>query len=92
MQRLHRRIASAQPRDGMTATLALTTSYWVNLNIQVAAEYNAACDALRPPPQPAARLVPAGLVADELRKLAELRDAGVLTDEEFAVQKARLLG
>jgi Short C-terminal domain len=31
-------------------------------------------------------------VADELKKLAELRDAGVLTDEEFAAQKARLLG
>jgi hypothetical protein len=31
-------------------------------------------------------------VADELRKLVELRDEGVLTDEEFAVQKARLLG
>lgn len=31
-------------------------------------------------------------VADELRKLAELRDAGVLTDAEFAAQKARVLG
>jgi hypothetical protein len=30
-------------------------------------------------------------VADELRKLAELRDAGVLTNAEFAAQKARLL-
>jgi hypothetical protein len=32
------------------------------------------------------------LIADELKKLAELRDAGVLTDDEFASQKARLLG
>lgn len=31
-------------------------------------------------------------LADELRKLAELRDAGVLTEAEFAAQKARLLG
>ncbi len=31
-------------------------------------------------------------VADELKKLAELKDAGVLTHEEFAVQKARVLG
>lgn len=31
-------------------------------------------------------------VADQLRKLAELRDQGILTDEEFAVQKARVLG
>ena len=28
---------------------------------------------------------------DELAKLAQLRDAGVLTEEEFAAQKARLL-
>lgn len=31
-------------------------------------------------------------IADELKKLGELRDAGVLTDEEFAAQKAKLLG
>lgn len=35
---------------------------------------------------------PAGSVADELVKLAQLRDAGVLTVEEFEAQKARLLG
>lgn len=32
-----------------------------------------------------------GSVADELRKLAELRDAGILSNEEFDGQKARLL-
>jgi hypothetical protein len=31
-------------------------------------------------------------VADELAKLADLRDRGALTDAEFEVQKARLLG
>ena len=31
-------------------------------------------------------------VADELTKLATLRDKGVLTDAEFAAQKAKLLG
>jgi Domain of unknown function (DUF4429)/Short C-terminal domain len=30
-------------------------------------------------------------LADQLGKLAALRDGGILTDEEFAVQKARLL-
>jgi hypothetical protein len=30
--------------------------------------------------------------ADELAKLAALRDKGVLTDEEFAAQKARIVG
>lgn len=31
-------------------------------------------------------------VADELSKLAQLRDQGILTDDEFAAQKAKLLG
>jgi hypothetical protein len=31
-------------------------------------------------------------VADELAKLVQLRDSGALTDEEFAAQKAKLLG
>lgn len=31
-------------------------------------------------------------VADELRHMAELRKSGVLTEDEFAAQKARLLG
>jgi hypothetical protein len=39
----------------------------------------------------AAALAPVS-VADELGKLAALRDAGVLTDEEFQQQKHRLLG
>jgi len=34
---------------------------------------------------------PAGDVADQLRKLAALRDDGILTEEEFAAQKQRLL-
>jgi hypothetical protein len=41
------------------------------------------------PAAPAAPVLaaPADSVADELRKLVELRDAGVLTDAEFAAQK-----
>jgi uncharacterized protein DUF4429/putative oligomerization/nucleic acid binding protein len=35
---------------------------------------------------------PPSSTADELKKLAELHDAGVLSDEEFAQQKAKLLG
>ena len=31
-------------------------------------------------------------VADQLRKLAELRDQGILTEEEFSLQKQKLLG
>lgn len=40
---------------------------------------------------PAASL-PKGSVADELQKLAGLRDAGVLTEDEFQRQKAKALG
>jgi hypothetical protein len=32
-----------------------------------------------------------GGTADELEKLAKLRDAGTITSEEFAAQKAKLL-
>ena len=37
-----------------------------------------------PPPQPD--------MIEQLKKLGELRDAGILTDDEFAAQKARILG
>ena len=43
-------------------------------------------------PQQAAPAEAAVDVADQLRKLAELRDSGILTDDEFAAQKAKLLG
>jgi hypothetical protein len=31
-------------------------------------------------------------VYDQLKKLGELRDAGILTDEEFNAKKTQLLG
>jgi hypothetical protein len=31
-------------------------------------------------------------VLNQLQQLGELRDAGVLTEDEFAAQKAKLLG
>jgi Short C-terminal domain len=44
----------------------------------------AAQAAHQPPPAPVD-------VAEELQKFAALRDQGILTEEEFAVQKARIL-
>ncbi|MFI6756187.1 SHOCT domain-containing protein [Rhodococcus coprophilus] len=41
------------------------------------------------PPAPAA--ASPSLIADELRKLADLQREGILTSEEFAAQKAKLL-
>jgi hypothetical protein len=44
-----------------------------------------------PPPAPAAADDGDDMLA-QLEKLGELRDKGILTDEEFATQKAKLLG
>jgi Short C-terminal domain len=49
-------------------------------------------------PQPAAAPPPAAQVGgedsviDQLKQLGELKAQGILTDEEFAAQKAKLLG
>jgi len=45
----------------------------------------------QPPPEPAAA-APAADPIQQLKELGELRDSGVLTDEEFAAQKAKILG
>lgn len=45
-----------------------------------------------PAPAPAPQAVAGVDVADQLAKLAALRDQGVLTEAEFATQKAKLLG
>ena len=42
-----------------------------------------------PPPPPASSGTDD--MFDQLKQLAELRDQGILTDDEFAVQKARIL-
>jgi hypothetical protein len=44
------------------------------------------------PPAPAAPAQPAQDPIEQLRRLGELRDAGIVTPEEFAAKKAELLG
>ena len=44
-----------------------------------------------PPPAPVAAAAPAGDPLDRLKKLDELRTAGVLTEAEFAAKKSELL-
>lgn len=55
-----------------------------------------AIEARRPPAPPSSSPAPGGSVtmnvADELEKLASLLERGILTPEEFAQQKAKLLG
>lgn len=42
-----------------------------------------------PAPAPAA---PQASMVDQLKELAQLKDQGILTEEEFAAQKAKILG
>ena len=49
----------------------------------------------QPAPAPAPAAAPAGGMDDkieQLKQLGELHQQGILTDEEFAAQKAKLLG
>jgi hypothetical protein len=45
-----------------------------------------------PPPAPAPAAAPEVDLVAELTRLGSLRDSGILTDEEFAAAKAKLLG
>ena len=45
-----------------------------------------------PPPPPAPAAAPEDDMLAQLQKLGELHTSGVLTDDEFAAQKAKLLG
>jgi len=43
-------------------------------------------------PAPAAAVPPGSSTIDQLKELGELKAQGILTEEEFAAQKAKLLG
>jgi hypothetical protein len=62
---------------------------------QVAAQQDAAYQqqmvAQTPPPPPPPPAAPATDVVTQLKAMGELRDQGILTDEEFAAQKAKIL-
>ncbi len=56
--------------------------------------YAAGQQSMAPPPQ-AAPAGPSGITSDDtarLEELGKLHEQGILTDEEFAQQKARILG
>jgi hypothetical protein len=66
---------------------------------QIAAQQNAAYQQqvayqAPPPPAPAPAQESAGGadVVSQLKALAELRDQGILTEQEFAAQKTKILG
>ena len=45
-----------------------------------------------PPPPPVAAAAPEVDVISQLKSLAALRDQGILTEDEFTAQKAKILG
>lgn len=65
-------------------------------NTEIEREQAYAQQVAPPPPPPPPAPVPARAGGDDmieqLRGLGELRDQGILTEAEFAVQKARVLG
>lgn len=61
-----------------------------------AQEQQAAAPQQAPAPQPAAPAAPPAddmtAKVEQLKQLAQLKDQGILTEEEFAAQKAKILG
>jgi hypothetical protein len=61
---------------------------WAAQDEQQAAEQQ---EAPPPPPPPQEPAAPQADMLTQLQQLGELRDSGVLTEEEFAAQKAKIL-
>lgn len=61
---------------------------------QIAADREQAYEEQQPaaPPPPPAPAAPAADPIQQLKDLAALKDQGILTEEEFAAQKAKILG
>ena len=65
------------------------------IEAQVAAQVAAQTAAAAPAPAAAPAAAPGGMtdeVIAQLQKLGELKNAGILNDEEFSAQKAKILG
>ena len=77
-----------QPGSVAGTGLESEASRQARLGLQAPAQAAATAPAMPVATPPAG---PAPFVADELVKLADLRDKGVLTPDEFTAQKARLL-
>jgi hypothetical protein len=89
-----------------TVAGAGAVAYHAGKKTQAGRDQNAAQDAqidelsqqqaAAPAPAPAPAAPPAGGMSEEamnqLKELAQLHDQGILTDEEFAAQKAKILG
>jgi hypothetical protein len=91
MIRRTRGVARTVGRTAVIAGTATAVSGHVARNQQArqAQAQQASAAAPAEPPPPAQEQVD---VVEELKRYAELRDQGILTEEEFTAQKAKLLG
>ena len=100
-----RRRAMRGGRPGLVGTMARTAaiagtatavSGGVARRQQAKAEEKAQAEAPQPQQMAPVAAAPAPAGGDDmvsqLKQLAELRDQGILTDDEFAAQKAKILG
>jgi putative oligomerization/nucleic acid binding protein len=94
MIRRSRGLARTVGRTAVIAGTATAVSGRVARNQEARSAQSAEpADAAKAPPEPAPPPAAEGPdVIDQLKRFAELRDQGILTEEEFAVQKAKLLG
>jgi hypothetical protein len=91
-------------KTGLKAAVAVKTADVIHERVlarqqeHAAAHGHAAPAAAAAQPAPVAPAAPAPVLPDmggklaQLKQLGELREAGVLTDAEFEVQKAQILG
>ncbi len=90
------RTAQTAARTAVIAGTATAVSGKVAARQAAAAAPPPTAEPAAPPPAAAPAAAAPGGLTDEaigkLQKLADLRAAGVLTEEEFATQKARILG
>jgi hypothetical protein len=87
-----RPLARTVGRTAVIAGTATAVSGHVAARQQARMAEQGAAAAPPPPEPPAASPAFDPDVIDQLKRLAELRDQGILTEEEFSAQKAKLLG
>jgi len=78
-------------RTALVAGTAQTVAGGVDAREREASAKAASAKTVAAQPTKAAPGMLTDKVVDQLKKLAELRDAGVLSDSEFAAKKAKLL-
>jgi hypothetical protein len=78
-------------RTAVVAGTATAVSGHVAARQQGRSDQQAAPDQAAPPIQETGSAAEPVDVVEQLKKFAELRDRGILTEEEFAAQKAKLL-